>query len=565
MFALVVQVGSAPHSEEDVDGTIPGRPWIRLELLGEAHRDGGFERGVARYPSIGDRVLLVTARELALLYQVEDDARSLRIGHIANAPDLPALIDVTKAITRHTAVVGSTGSGKSTTVASILGRLASADRYPSARILIIDVHGEYGHAFGDDALRLQVDALESQSNETNQQQLFLPYWALPFEDFLYLALGSVDDNSATIVQQLVSDAKRKYVEDHSDLKLDPNSITADTPIPFSIRQLWLNLHEMQFATHTVASNAQTDDTRAYSKDADGRELTGDAETISPPQYQSAAPSRIYLSGANINIRRQTNSLAAKLRDPRYNFLFKPGPWDVDKDGEVESDLGDFLATWLGAPTPIVIADLSSVPNQVLQRIVSVLLRLLYDSLIWSRKLSEGGRARPLLIVLEEAHRYLNDSKDTAGEIVERIVKEGRKFGIGTMIISQRPSEIRATVLSQIGSFIVLRLSNSADRALVRSALPDNLSGLFDAVPVLRTGEAIITGDVVKLPTRVIVETDAARRPDSSDPEVIGRQLPGGWDAPRVPQDYDDVAWAWRRLTPHSRRVVRNAAPSPEEK
>jgi hypothetical protein len=555
LFAIVVQVGSTAHDEEPVDGAVPGRPWLRLELLGEARRDGTFDRGVARYPSIGDRVLLVTADDLSRIYRVDDEAGSLRVGHIANAPHLPALFDVTKLLTRHTAVVGSTGSGKSTTVAAILQSLSAAARFPSSRVLIIDVHGEYGHAFGDSALRLQVDADEFVAEDDDLQQLCLPYWALSFEDFLFLSLGTIDDNSATIVQQLVTDAKRLYVEKHPELGLNANGVTADTPVPFSVRQLWLKLHETQFATHTVQSNAQTEDTRAYAIDTDGNSLVGDAETVSPPTYQPTVAARIFLSGANVNIRRQTNSLGARLRDPRFNFLFRPGRWDVDRDGEVTSDLGEFLETWLGAARPIVIADLSGVPNQVLQRIVSVLLRLLYESLIWARKLSEGGRSRPLLIVLEEAHRYLNESKDAAGEIVERIVKEGRKFGVGTMIVSQRPSEIRPTVLSQIGSFVVLRLSNPSDRALVRSSLPDNLSGLFDAVPVLRTGEAIVTGDMVKLPTRVVIESAESNRPDSSDPDAVGRTLPGGWDTPRVPQDYEDVAWAWRHLTPNSRRIV----------
>lgn len=558
LFAIVIQVGSSALPEDPVEGTIPGRPWMRLELLGEAHRDGGFNRGVARYPSIGDRVLLVTANDLNRIYQVQDQRRSVRIGHVANAPHLPALIDVTKLITRHAAIVGSTGSGKSTTVSSILSSLASPTRFPSSRILLIDVHGEYSHAFGDLAVSFQVDATESVNQVQNTEQLCLPYWALPFDDFLYLALGPVDDNSATMVQSYVTQAKREYAERHCELGLNVNGITADTPLPFSVRKLWMTLHEMHFSTHTAAPNAQTDATRAYVLDSDGNELRGDIESVTPPTYKPATAGgkdRIYLSGSSFNIRRQTDALGAKLRDPRYDFLFRPGVWDASADGETQSDLGEFLEVWLGADRPIVIADLSGVPNQVLQRVVSVLLRLLYESLIWARNLSEGARERPFLIVLEEAHRYLSDSTDAAGEIVERIVKEGRKFGIGTLIVSQRPSEIRPTVLSQIGSFIVLRLSNTADRSLVRGTLPDNLSGLFDAVPVLRTGEALITGDIVKLPTRIVIDLPKDRRPDSADPEVVGRDLPGGWDVPRVPQDYDDVAWVWRHLTQNSRRVV----------
>ncbi|NUL44591.1 ATP-binding protein [Cellulosimicrobium funkei] len=558
LFAVVVQVGSSTQSEEPIEGTIPGRPWMRLELLGEAHRDGSFNRGVSRYPSIGDRVLLVTANDLNRIYAVKDRTKSVRLGHIANAPHLPALIDVNKLVTRHAAVVGSTGSGKSTTVAAILGALAKPTRFPSSRIVLVDVHGEYSQAFGDLAISLQVDATESPTDSKNTDQLYLPYWALPFHDFLFLALGVVDENSATIIQSYVTEAKREYANRHTELELNVNAVTADTPLPFSVRKLWMSLHEMHFSTHTAAPNAQSDGTRAYAVDSNGSELRGDIESVTPPAYKAATAggqNRIYLSGSGINIRRQTDGLGAKLRDPRYDFLFRPGPWDVSLAGDTQKDLGDFLEVWLGAKEPIVIADLSGVPNLVLQRVVSVLLRLLYESLIWARKFSEGARERPLLIVLEEAHRYLNDSNDAAGEIVERIVKEGRKFGIGTLIISQRPSEIRPTVLSQLGSFIVLRLSNTSDRSLVRSTLPDNLSGLFDAVPVLRTGEALITGDIVKLPTRVVIDVPEDKRPDSSDPEVVGRALPGGWEAPRVPQNYDDVAWAWRRLTPNSRRVI----------
>jgi len=558
LFAIVVQVGSTAQVDDLPEGAVPGRPWMRLELLGEAHRDGAFNRGVARYPSIGDRVLLVTANDLNRIYEVDDRTKSLRIGHVSNAPHLSALIDVTKLVTRHSAIVGSTGSGKSTTVAAIVGKLGDPERFPSSRILVIDVHGEYSHAFGDRSLSLQVDANERRSAAASTAQLYLPYWALPFEDFLFLSLGSIDENSATIVQTLVTDAKRAYADRHKELGLNINAVTADTPLPFSIRALWFALHEMHYSTHTAPSNSQTEDTKAYAKDENDEELRGDADSVSPPTYRpttSGGTDRIYLSGSGLNIRRQTDSLGARLRDPRFSFLFRPGPWDVSSAGDTEKDLGEFLETWLGASQPIVIADLSGVPNQVLQRVVSVLLRLLYESLIWARKISEGGRERPLLIVLEEAHRYLGDTNDAAGEIVERIVKEGRKFGVGSLIVSQRPSEIRPTVLSQLGSFVVLRLSNSSDRSLVGSTIPDNLSGLFDAVPVLRTGEALIVGDIVKLPTRVKIDVPPEQRPDSADPAVIGRELPGGWDVPRVPQDYEDVAWVWRQLTPNSSKSV----------
>ncbi|MGZ0713113.1 ATP-binding protein (plasmid) [Coraliomargarita sp. W4R53] len=558
LLAVVVEVGSAPHPGEADPNALSGRPWMRLELLGEAHRDGSFSRGVARYPSIGDRVILVTANDLSRIYDTKEREKSIRIGHLTNAPHIPALVDVTKLVTRHAAIVGSTGSGKSTSVVSIVRAITEPTRFPSARVLIIDVHGEYSHAFRGRAVTLQVDATQNNSQDSTINRLCLPYWALPFEDFLQLALGDLDENAAMIVQSLVIEAKKEYVARHPEALLAGNAVTADTPVPFSVRALWLTLHEMHFATHTAAPNAQSDQTKAYAKDDSNNDLVGDAEAVVSPTYlpaTSGGTDRVYLSGSGLNIRRQTDSLGSRLRDPRFNFLFRPGPWDVDASGETALGLGDFLQAWVGPEQPVVIADLSGIPNQVLQRVVSVLLKLLYESLIWAKKLSEGGRERPLLIVLEEAHRYLHDGGDAAGEVVERIVKEGRKFGIGSLIVSQRPSEIRSTVLSQIGSFVVLRLTNSADRALVRSTLPDNLSGLFDAVSVLKTGEALVTGDFVKLPTRVMIDVGEENRPDSADPEVVDRRwVSGGWDSKRVPQDYDDVAWAWRNHSQTSQRV-----------
>lgn len=553
LFAVVVEVGSSPLPEASAD---PGasRPWMRLELLGEAHRDGTFRRGVARYPSIGDRVLVVTLTDLSRIYSADDSSHAVRLGSIANAPHLPALIDVNKLVSRHAAVVGNTGSGKSTTVAQIVRAITDPSRFASARVVVIDIHGEYMRAFANRATTFAV-ATAAPRSSANSSQLYLPYWALSFADFLDLSLGSIDGPSEVIVQGLVTELKRSYVRKHPEIGLAESSVTADTPVPFSIRNLWLTLHEMHFATHTAATLAQTDATKAYALDAAGKEMRGDAEKIQPPSYLAATaggPNRIYQSGMPINIRRQTDSLGARLRDSRYDFLFRPGPWDVASNGEISQTLGQFLALWLGDPRPIVIANLSGVPDQIMQRVVSVLLRLIYDALVWSRNLSEGARERPVLIVLEEAHRYLNDSRDAAGEIVERIVKEGRKFGVGTLIVSQRPSEIRATVLSQLGSFVVLRLTNSADRALVRSTLPDNLAGLFDAVPLLRTGEAFVTGESVHLPTRVIIDAAPDQRPDSDDPLVMGTTT-RGWGAPRLLEDFEDVASTWIRQTPESSR------------
>jgi DNA helicase HerA-like ATPase len=207
---------------------------------------------------------------------------------------------------------------------------------------------------------------------------------------------------------------------------------------------------------------------------------------------------------------------------------------------------------------LTILDLSGVPSVVLNQLIGSILRIIYEALFWSREKTEGGVLRPLLVVMEEAHRYLGGEKDdAAAQIVKRIAKEGRKYGIGAMVVSQRPSEVDETILSQCGTIVALRLSNPADRARVKGALPDNLSGLMDLLPVLRTGEAIIAGEAARLPVRCRITIPAAdHRPRSADPKVSE-----AWSKRRVSEGYDRVVASWRaqstRAVVHDPKIRRD--------
>jgi hypothetical protein len=208
-------------------------------------------------------------------------------------------------------------------------------------------------------------------------------------------------------------------------------------------------------------------------------------------------------------------------------------------------------------------DLSAIPFSTLTNLIGVLLRIIFDALFWARDLSEGGRERPLLLVLEEAHAYLStDHAGPAAENVKRIAKEGRKYGIGAMIVSQRPSEVDSTILSQCGTIIGMRLANSSDRAQIVGTAPDNLEGLFHMLPALQTGEAIVVGEAVHLPMRVTIPPlPDDLRPDSHDPLVYDDLGPGGWNRAREPADYADVLRAWRA---QDRRSSHAATDVPEE-
>ena len=309
------------------------------------------------------------------------------------------------------------------------------------------------------------------------------------------------------------------------------------------------------STHTAQGVNQSADTEAIEETADGQPLVGDIMEVRPPTYRPitpGGPNRVYLSGSTLNIRRQILATQALLRDTRYDFLFRPGPWCPHAsaealDAQPERDIDHLLKLWVGSDRPITILDLSGIPASILMNLIGVLLRLLFDALFWARRLPEGGRDRPLLVVLEEAHAYLRAGKEgPAASGARRIVKEGRKYGLGAMIVSQRPSEIDPTILSQCGTIFAMRLSNTNDRSHVTGAVSDNLEGLFDMLPALRTGEAIIVGEAVQLPLRAFIDEPVkSRRPNSGDPKVYDPERQKGWNSPKKEENYCDVAEKWR--------------------
>jgi DNA helicase HerA-like ATPase len=567
LFGIVSQVGAgaAPSALAELDQA--GHRWMRVQIVGEARGRGEFRRGVSQYPTIGDQAHLVTEQDLFRIYGRPEAGNFVRVGHLASAESIPALIDVDKLVTRHCAVVGATGAGKSTTVAGLLTSLSDGSRYPSARLIVLDIHGEYAAALRDRATVFRVNPHAQQQEEP----LFVPYWAMTFDELLSVTLGALDDASHGAVLEKVTEAKRDALSKQPRAGVTSDNLTVDTPVPFSVHKLWFDLHRLVNATHTTAGG-QSEDTEAFALDAAGDPVQqGDPMRVIPPKYrpqtQAAGEQKIYLSSSPLNIRRPLEYLASRLRDPRFDFLFRPGPWCPDADGVPQEDLEPLLQQWVGGPRSVAILDLSGVPVSILQELIGVLLRVVYDALFWARNLSEGGRERPLLVVLEEAHAYLGEGNTgSAALAVKRIVKEGRKYGIGAMIVSQRPAEIDSTVLSQCGTIVAMRLSNATDRSRVTSTVTDNLEGLMSMLPVLRTGEAIITGEAVHLPIRTLIDPPARdRRPDSSDPVVyVGHVAdalpagPGGWNRQREPSNYAEVVEVWRRQDPRSLRTVPRA-------
>ena len=540
LFGVVSEVGAKAASEiAERIGSDTGR-WMQIQLVGESI-GGAFERGVSQYPNIGDSVHITTESGLARIYGASDTGQVV-IGSLSSAEGIPAKVSLDELVTRHSAILGSTGSGKSTTVASLMRSITDTPQpgeYPSARILMLDIHGEYSAALEDVATVFSVDP------QPDQSKLLIPYWALNTKDMLKFLTGGPDGTKETAFTDKIFSMKIATNEAVKFPGVERGSITVDTPLPFSLKKLWYDLIDFEIATFEGEQRDQTT-----------RQNDGDPDKLEPPKYKPHAMGTKgpFLNQQALGIRRQLNLLRSRLLDRRYDFLLHPGPWEPDLDGKIQRDMDVLLAGWIGGPKPITILDLSSVPSTVLELLVGAILRIVYDSLFWSREKSEGGRDRPLLIVMEEAHRYLSaDADSLAAETVQKIAKEGRKYGVGAMVISQRPSEVDETILSQCGTFFALRLSNPVDRQRIQGTLPDGLVSLLDILPVLRTGEAIVMGEAAKLPMRCrITLPSEEHRPHSVDP-MVARQ----WTLPRRKEGYDRIMASWRAQNPRTVAKVLN--------
>lgn len=283
LFGIVSQVGAGAAPERMADSLPYGERWITIQLAGQARRGAAFERGIAQYPTIGDRIHIVTEQDLFRIYGHENNLSYARVGTLASSTSIPALVEVNKLITRHSVVVGATGSGKSTTVAGLIGTLAHPDRYPSARILMFDVHGEYASALKDNASLFRVGA----NSHSGENDLFVPYWALNFDEFISVAVGGMEDPSCrTAFSDKILELKRRAHLEKPIPGIEIDQITVDTPIPFDIRDLWWDFHTETRARHFADGRPQSRDTWALELDDSGQPVqSGDKNKIIPPRFR----------------------------------------------------------------------------------------------------------------------------------------------------------------------------------------------------------------------------------------------------------------------------------------
>jgi len=533
LFGIVTQIGASAIPErlkiEEQDfSKLANKQFLTIALIGE-QIGKKFERGVSQSPTTGDKVHLVTIEDLNVVYGGYDENNSITVGNISISESLNAKIDLDKLISRHSAILGSTGSGKSNAVGVLLKAIADK-KFKSSRILVIDPHGEYNSVLKGNSVVYKIRA----DIENGEKELYVPFWALPFDELLSIFSGNLTDQNREYFRSEIEKAKKKTAKQNG-LNIEDELITANSPVPFNIKELWFRLDDFERRTYTLRGNPES---------ITEKTVEGNASLLISNEYQpaSAGGGSPFLNNQAKGILNFLNSVRLKLKDSTYNFLFNAGDYSPDSDGKVTKDLSSLLFEWIGGKQPITILDLSGIPSELMTSISGTLLKIIYDALFWGQNLPNGGKEQPLLIVLEEAHNYLKaGEKSISSRTVQTIAKEGRKYGVGLTLVTQRPSELDETVLSQCGTIIALRMNNAKDRSFIRSAMQDELQTMVDLLPSLRTGEGIISGEGVKIPSRVQFYklSDA---PKGADPKVSEKWL---LENKITETDYKELLTLWR--------------------
>lgn len=500
-----------------------GERWLKIQLLGEVDALGRFNRGVSTYPALDDEVRFATSTELEAIYPGEN-REFIPIGRLSTSRSHVLRLELGKLVTRHTAIVGSTGSGKSSTVATIIQAIL-AQGLGRANIVIIDPHGEYANAFGNKATVMSVTG-------ENESELWIPYWALGLDDLLQAYMGPGSSVTPVIkhkVHELILEKRKEYLRHSGWTSPSPDDITVDTPVPYDLRDIW---YELDFKNRATVKGTKGSGDYAV---LDG----GDAKSLKPAKFEPYNP------GATSPHQGPTfghyhplpDRMFVRLKDPRFRFLSRSFPIASEPD-----PLPKCLSKWLGGRHAVSVLDFSGIPSEAADVAIGAALTILFEVAVACPPDEGIGRARPVLIVIEEAHRFIGQTvSQTAGvakHATERIAREGRKYGLGLMVVSQRPAELSETALSQCGTFISMRLTNSGDQNRVKAALPDTVANLSEALPSLRTGEALVTGEAVALPTRVQIERPAPE-PSAKDPAMVS------WEGDEEENDVNNAVARWR--------------------
>jgi DNA helicase HerA-like ATPase len=449
-----------------------------IDLLGE-HTTAGFARGISVYPVLAAPMFVAGSDDIARIY-ARPNSWTLAIGTLHQDETRPAYLLSQEFLSKHSAILGTTGSGKSCALALMLRQLLTSHR--NGHVVLLDPHGEYASAFPDLAERITPDKLQ------------LPYWLLSFEEAIEV-LCSRDpvarSREIPILKDVILQSKQDFLGN------DPArcaSLTVDSPVPYRITSV------VQHITEAMGKLDRPDGSLPYL--------------------------------------RLISTIEQLRKDRRYHFMFDALT--------VRDNLGEILSRILRIPVegrPITILDISAVPSEIVNVVVSLLCRLIFDFAMWS----DRDEAIPILLVCDEAHRYIPRNESAGFEptvrSIARIAKEGRKYGVSLCLVTQRPAELSETILSQCSTIFALRLNNEKDRSFVRNMLPDDAAGLLNALPTLRQREAIAVGEGVAHPMRIrFGELDPQFRPRGE-----AANFPKAWEDDSKGRDFiGSIIERWRR-------------------
>ncbi len=462
----------------------PKRILIALPF-GTISTDENFEKGTDIFPTVNSDVFAVLPETIDRIYSSYAEG-IFNLGKLSLVPEQDAKINLDAFLSRHGAILGQTGSGKSWTVASFLQKIAELEQ---STMVLFDLHGEYKNAFGDYADYIDASEIE------------LPYWLMNSEELLDLMVDRAESsapNQIAVFRDLLQNAKKTHPE---NIALDIPEINVDTPVYFDFMSIinkfeYLNTEMVQGKT-------------------------------------SLKQGDLYGKFSRLLIR-----IKSRLDDVRYNLIFKPQTYNTS------ASMTDLFRKILGeetVPKKLVIIDMSPIPFDVRTSVISLIMRCLFDFCYWHKKLYD--KSYPIALFCDEAHIYLKDndpSCTSARTSAERIAKEGRKYGISLTVISQRPREVSATILSQCNTFLCLRITNPDDQSYVKRLLPDSVAGIVNMFSSLRRGECILLGDSVIMPTRIKIDKPNPQ-PSSEDTSFYEE-----WQKSHSDIDVGKVLDAWRK-------------------
>lgn len=467
------------ETEQEEEGALYSSNYCVIHLVGSfynkygAGKENKFKRAINTYPEINSKVYQANETAMQMIMNAvsgkNTDSKNLKIGHFASNKDVEAILDGNRFFQRHACIVGSTGSGKSYTVAAILER---ADQLSHANMIVFDLHGEYNELSYADQIKI--------CDEPGG--LHIPLWFFNYEEihslFVESSEGTSTNQRAAVINYILQ-KKKKYITDHMS-SVSEEIVTADTPVPFSAKGL---------IEYLEAQNILEIDTDEIYKSGDKK---GQAKTKRGQYYDKLT---------NLITRLRT-----KMDDKKYGFVFH------EDDTTKAEYLNQFAARIMGNDQyRIKVIDLSEVPSDMLSIVIGIVTRLVYDIQFWMTPAKDEVR-HPFVLICDEAHIYMSNDmskmkavEKKSLEIFEKIAKEGRKYGIGLLIVSQRPAELNTTIMSQCNNIVSLKVTNDRDKSAVAAMLTDSLVGIVEMLPNLDVGECVVVGDAIMLPSKIILD------------------------------------------------------------